>query len=291
MTVKFNHVRVGDVASVTAFIDGEMYVADNTHPNWKQILNGLDDGDTSVTDLFDISAVAVKRFDRLSERVSVANGRVFFDGEEVDNALTKKVAEFVNAGVENFKPLVKFFENVMVNPNEHSREQLYVWLTRHDFPINDDGHILAYKGVKADDSKFVSINTGTATVDGVVHNGAIPNHVGAVVEMPRGEVEDNSGVGCATGLHAGTWDYASKFARGAVLTVVINPRDVVSVPTDCDAQKVRVSRYVVKEIVEQAYDSPYVTDYEAEDFDGADDYDELDGYYNDTDVYGNPTYY
>lgn len=288
--MKFNHVRVGDVSSVTAFIDGEMYVADNTHANFRVILDKLIDGDESVARLFDVANAVADRFDKVSERVSVANGKVYFDGEEIDNALTKKIVEFLTEGVDDWKALVNFFENVMLNPNEHSREQLYVWLTRHNFPINEDGHILAYKGViKTDEGKFESVNSGTATVDGVVVNGRIPNNLGSVVEMPRTQVQSNPGVGCATGLHAGTWSYASGFARGAVVTVVINPRDVVSVPTDCDAQKVRVSRYVVKEIVEQAYDSSYVG---SEGYD-ADDYeDELDYYGDDLnyDYYGNPVY-
>lgn len=254
--MKYNLVKASDSddANLTVFVDGEMYVATNTHPNFDRIVAGVVAGDESVVELFDVSRVAAQRFERLSERVSVANGRVLFDGDEVDNSLTKQVVRFVDEGVEDFKPLVAFFEKVMTNPNEHSREQLFRWLQRHDFTIAEDGNFLAYKGVRTNATdegvKYVSIHSGHAMVDGESFNGNIPNHIGAVVEMPRSVVQHDPSVGCHTGLHAGTWDYAHMFAQGAVLKVTINPRDVVSVPTDCEDQKLRVCRYEVLEVID-----------------------------------------
>ena len=58
--------------------------------------------------------------------------------------------------------------------------------------------------------------------------------------------------GCAQGLHAGSYDYAKQYASGVLLLVKINPRDVVSVPTDSDWAKIRTSRY---EVVD-AYSAP-----------------------------------
>jgi mRNA-degrading endonuclease RelE of RelBE toxin-antitoxin system len=71
--------------------------------------------------------------------------------------------------------------------------------------------------------------------------------------------------GCASGLHAGTYEYAKMYASGALLKVVINPRDVVSVPTDSDAQKLRVSRYRVVETIDAPETLPVVGGYDYED--------------------------
>ncbi|AXH49278.1 RIIB lysis inhibitor [Streptomyces phage Blueeyedbeauty] len=250
-----------DEVNLTAFVDGQMYSATDSHPNYERIKELCEAGDESVVELFDLSFTAQRRFERLSERVSITSGRIYFDGEEVDNALTQQVVRFINEGVEDFKPLVLFFEKVQTNPNSHSQEQLYRWLKDRAFTINQDGNIVAYKGVKkvTADHQYESISHGTAMVDGVEHTGGIPNPLGAVVEMPRSEVQHNPAVGCHTGLHAGTWNYASGFAQGAVLTVEINPRDVVSVPTDCQDQKMRVCRYTVTGVTEQELGS-YVTD-------------------------------
>lgn len=264
-----------DEVNLTAFIDGQMFSATDSHPNFERIEEMCRQGDESVIAFFDISHTAQERFRRLSERVTISGGTIYLDGEAVDNSLTQQVVRFINDGVDDFEPLILFFEKVQNNPNPHSREQLYRWLADRDFTINPDGNILAYKGVKTTSAehRYESIATGTAVVDGVTHTGSIPNPIGAIVEMPRSAVQHDPSVGCHTGLHAANWDYAYSWSQGAVLTVEINPRDVVSVPTDCSDQKMRVCRYTVVEVVEQAHrnalhgvvDTPDVDDYDDSD--------------------------
>jgi hypothetical protein len=144
-------------------------------------------------------------------------------------------------------------------------------LSREDFAITADGLVVGYKGVKRDaDGQLVSVQSGRAIVDGTVHVGNIPNPLGAVVEMPRGEVTFDPANGCSVGLHVGTYDYAAGWAQGALLEVHVNPRDVVSVPTDCDSQKMRTCRYRVVATIDAPHTVPAVYDYD----DDADDYDD-----------------
>lgn len=284
--MKYNIVSMGDTSNITAFIDGEMYTASNDHPNWDAIVTGAVAGDESIATLFDVSQTVSKRFEQLTERVAVRNGQIYFDGDELDRAETKQIVRFLDEGVDDWEPLVLFLEKVQTNPNEHSREQLYSWLEHHDFPIDSDGDIIAYKGVKVTtDGGYASISQGKAIVDGEEFSGSIPNGVGSVVEMPRSEVHHDPATGCSRGLHAGTWDYASDFAKGAVLTVKINPRDVVSVPTDCDWAKVRVCRYIVTGVTESEHTSAYWADdedYEDDESWGEEEYDNETPVYNDT---------
>lgn len=267
MPLPYNITTVEGRASITVLVNGKLLVATDTHPAWDSILEAArsphpQDADT-VEALFDATAPIAERFDSLSERVSVAHGRIYFDGEEVDNSLTQQVIRFLRAGLD-FTPLVRFFEKVQTNPNPHSRAMLFDWLRDRDFTITSDGDFLAYKGVRPTVSGYESISRGTAIVNGETQHGAIRNDVGDVVTMPRAGVAFDPEVGCSTGLHAGTWDYAHGFARGAVLTVRINPRDVVSVPTDSSAAKLRVCRYLVVEATEVEYQSPLWADDDAE---------------------------
>jgi hypothetical protein len=156
-------------------------------------------------------------------------------------------------------------ENVMANPQVESREQFYRWIDNHDFPIDDNGNIVAFKGVRKDGKGgYTSISSGTAFVNGVENNGYIPNALGDIVTMPRSEVEFNPRVACHKGLHAGTWKYAKDFSQGAVMHVRINPRDVVSVPNDSSSQKVRVCRYEVISFAEDNYSKARWVDEAAE---------------------------
>lgn len=250
---------------ITVFAKGQMVSATDTHPNWAGIRAGVAADDPNVVDLFDIGVTAQARFDKLSERVSVKGGKVFFDNQPTHNALTEQVVRFIEDGQEDFGPLVEFFEKVQSNPNEHSREQLYSWLDVHDFTILPNGNFVGYKGVRSvattDGVKYESISHGTAISDGVEYTGAIPNPIGSVIEMPRDAVQHDPSVGCHTGLHVGTWNYASGFAQGAVLKVEVNPRDVVSVPTDCGHQKLRTCRYNVLEAIDAPIAGPLDYDY------------------------------
>lgn len=238
--------------NITVFINGKLLSATDQHPHFQMIKLGVLSGDESVADLFDLTQKVSERFEQLSERVSVSNGRVYFDGEEIDSELTQQITRFVEQGVEDWRPLVNFFEKVMTNLQEHTRDQLFRWVRKQNLTITEDGNFLAYKGVEKNSAgDLVSVSSGTAVVDGVVRKGQIPNNVGSVITMPRNEVTHDPTVGCAQGLHAGTYDYAMGWARDALLVVEINPRDVVSVPTDCDSAKLRVCRYVVKEVIEK----------------------------------------
>lgn len=249
--------------NITVFVGAEVHTASSeSHPNFEEIVQAAVASDVDPDELvalFDVSEVVASRFDPLSERVTVANGRVYFDGDEVDNALTRQIVRFLEEDVEDWIPLVNFFENVAANPTEHSREQLYEWLDRHTFTIDGDGYLIAYKGVrKLSDGRFESVRSGYGIVDGeVIQNGYIPNDVGSIIEIPRSMVHHDPAVGCSVGMHVGTYEYASGWARGGLLKVRVNPRDVVSVPTDCNAQKVRVCRYEVLETIDHKIESAY----------------------------------
>lgn len=264
----------GDESNVTVILPGEPpLVAHSSHPNYDEIVERVLDGDVEgLPALFDTSVTVAQRFDSLSERVKVANGRVYFDGDEIDSALTRQIVRVLQEAddPESYKALVNFFEKVQQNPNAHSQEQLYEWLTRHDFTITPEGDMVAYKGVRAD---LGSIHSGPAIVDGEAVNGSVPNRLGAVVEIARSYVAHDPSQGCARGLHVGTYKYASGWAQGALLEVHVNPRDVVSVPTDCDAQKVRVSRYRVVKTIDAEYAAPVLVsdEYDYEDVDRCDD--------------------
>jgi hypothetical protein len=250
--------RIGDLNVVTVVVDGVPHVAGNDHPNYQEIVRLAAMGDESVVDLFDLSVVIARKFEQVSDRVSIRDGRVYLDGDEneVHSALNEQIVEFHKAGVD-FMPLVNFYDKIEQNPNPDSREQLYAWLKAHKFTITPEGDLLGYKGVrKTADGKYQSINHGRAIVNGVEFTGAIPNNPGDVVTMPRSEVEHNPSSGCSRGLHVGTWNYASDFAQGEVLEVVVNPRDVVSVPHDCYAQKLRTCRYVVTGVASGDYGTP-----------------------------------
>lgn len=250
--MKYTRVENEDGSgNVTVLVDGELLLATSEHPNWQSILTALEVKDPNIVDLFDLGRAVERKFQQLSERISVRGGHVYFDGDQVDNVLTDQILRFVEEDID-FGHLVQFYERLRQNPDQKSVEQLYKWLATHDFTITPDGKIVGYKGVQSDgNGRYQSVKMGTAIVNGEEHQGAIPNNPGDVVEMPRSAVQADPELGCSYGLHVGTWDYAVGWARGAVLKVVVDPRDVVSVPNDSAYAKLRTCRYTVVEAIDR----------------------------------------
>jgi hypothetical protein len=261
-------VGTGEDSTLSVFIPGERPInVTGTHPNFDEILDEArsDFPDTeAIIDLADPSITVEKYLTPLSERVRVSGGQVFFDGEAIKSAITDQIVRLLEedegTGDNSWRALVAFLEKLAQNPILHSQHRLYGWLAARDFTITQDGDIVAYKGCTRDGAGTLrSLHSGPGIVNGQPVNECLDNTPGTVVEIERSYVEHDPATGCSTGLHAGTFDYAEGYSRnGAVLSVLVNPRDVVSVPTDSGDQKLRVCRYRVVEVVSEAFTAPVV---------------------------------
>jgi hypothetical protein len=239
------------------------------HINYRLIMDSLQSAsEDELLELVDIQT-AVATFSQ--GRVEVKNGQVLYDGEEVHGAISKRILEFMSKGLP-FQPLVNFLDNLMENPSMQSQTELYDFLEHQYLPITEDGHFLAYKAVRNDyKDKYA---------------GTFDNRVGSICEMRRAKVDDNRGVGCSQGLHAGALNYVASYGSvdsgDKIVIVKINPKDVVSVPNDCNCEKLRTCRYeVVGEYQGELLKPLYKSEFSEDNYDDEEEalYDEYDDAY------------
>ena len=195
----------------------------------------------------------------LSENLTIRDGHIFFGEFRLEETLADHMLSLL--GEENvpkdekmWRSYVKFLDNLHQNADEDVRKQLFRWMEYENkagnaFGITDDGCLVGYKGCEGTVLEPMSVFTGNAIVDGVEFNGSIPNKVGSVIQMPRSAVQVDPAVGCSYGLHVGTRNYAVQWAPVLIL-VKVNPRDVVSVPYECESQKMRVCEYTVLKVTD-----------------------------------------
>lgn len=239
-------------STLTVFTDeGNIVTIDGDHPNFAQAYSAVKQNDLAgFIRQADVLGGVKESFDEVTDRVTVKGTLLYLDGEVIDGRLAETILDFRRKGLP-YMPLVRFIEKLGANPSMRSRDQLYTWLAERNFTITSTGNFIAYKGVGSHgDGTYYSIFAGTAAVNGTVQNGQIRQKVGDVVTMPRPKVNDDAEVGCSQGLHAGTYEYASSFGRGYTLTVEIDPANVVSVPSDCAFQKLRVCEYRITGVAE-----------------------------------------
>ena len=186
------------------------------------------------------------------EGIEVKDGNLYVFDEPVHSTLATRVLSFLEAGLDCVH-LFKFILKLNLNPSKRAVDELYTFLEHRALPITDNGNFLAYKAVRDDYSDK--------------YTGKFINTIDAVLEMPRNKVDDDKNVGCSYGFHAGTVEYAKDFMgrEGHLMIVEINPADVVSIPTDCQFQKLRTCKYKVVgeyeiDLTDPLYASRFETD-------------------------------
>ena len=217
---------------VSVFIEGKQYTVRATDANFLSAVEAVKANDKDL--LLEIlnPALKIQKLYAKYEQVEVKDGNVFVNGEAISSVVADRIINCLLNGLDCLH-IFKFITKLEMNPSKRAVDELYTFLEHKVLPITDNGNFLAYKALR---SNYTD-----------VHTGKFDNSVGSVLEMPRNKVDDNKEVGCSYGFHAGTLEYASDFRPqdGKLVVVEINPADVVSIPTDCNCQKLRTCKYKV----------------------------------------------
>lgn len=234
--------------------NGDVLSFNQDHPRFAEAKQKVvvDNDFNGIEDLLNPAAAIETEFAKLSTEISVRGGKLFLEGEELAGSLANKIISVYEAGLE-YGPFVAFLEKLRTNPNTHSIDHLYRWLEASNFALTQDGDIVGYKGVRADNT---AVHAGPVIRNGVPTEGHALYVPGDVIEMDRQAVTFDPDETCSAGLHVGTWSYARSFGH-KVLKVIVNPKYVVSVPNDCSGQKMRVCRFTVAEEVTSPVEAEY----------------------------------
>jgi hypothetical protein len=276
--------------SITVFWEGKPYTVRKDNANFQGLRQALFDARyDEVGDFLDITK-AIENF--VEGEIEVKDEVVYYKGHRLHGVVVDKLLEMLRAGMKDSAPLTNFITRLQANPSANSVNQLYSFLSYKSLPNDEEGMVLGYKGVQKDFWSN-SGNADTIVVQGKTNDRhQILNEVGATIEVSRRCVDDNKDNHCSFGLHIGSYDYANSWAgdEGRLLVVKFDPQDAVSVPDDCDFQKLRVCKYTVveditgtrKEIDKPVYEANKViygsdNDFcDDEDYD-SDDYDDDEG--------------
>jgi len=247
---------------ITVVLDGERHSINAGNGLFSKALEAykVNDWDTFVGCVN--PEIRLKSLYASYEGIEVKDGNLYVFGDAVHSTLATRVLSFLEAGLDCVY-LFKFILKLNLNPSKRAVDELYTFLEHRVLPITDNGNFLAYKAVREDYTDK--------------HSGKFLNTVDSVLEMPRNKVDDDKNVGCSYGFHAGTVEYAKEFMgyQGHLMLVEINPADVVSIPTDCQFQKLRTCRYkVVSEYEVDLTDPLYASRFETDQDDDVDLWDD-----------------
>lgn len=207
---------------IQVLLPGKPFTLNSSHPTFKKLKYALKKRQWKKIPELVNAAQTILHY--AEGQVEVEGGVVKYKGRTIQSALTDRILQMGKAG----KPivhLVKFMDNLYLNPSEKAIRSFYEWLVDNDLPITDDGCFLAYKSVDADFK-----DTHTKTVD---------NRPGQVIMMSRKVANTDYDTQCATGFHICSKQYGLYGSR--VLAVKANPKHILSAVSG----KMRVTQYEV----------------------------------------------
>ena len=272
-----SHIKSND-NRYTVILDGQPHLFDPSHHNYIGLVECVHAGDSDefVTLLNEGSAIDDWSDGKFEFRQGT--GHLYFEDEQIATDPTNRILECVKQGFPH-QFMMNYLTNLYDNVSDRAVQESYKWSSHKGLPITEDGMMVGYKGVRTYRGAGVNGKNGEIKDGDLVdiYTGkSFRNNVGDKCGMKRRQVCDDHTQGCSSGLHVGTYDYACDWAGGGgtVVLVKFNPKDIVSVPSDCDCQKLRVSEYEVISVAREQLEEPVYS--EDEDFYEDGEYDEYD---------------
>ncbi len=271
-----SHIKDGQ-GHWTVTLNGQPHLFDPSHPQYTSLIQCVHTGDADefvnlLNTGFQIENWSHGNFEFIE-------GVLLFEGEQVAKDPTNRIVECMQQGFPH-EFMLNYLTNLYDNVSERAVQESYKWSSHKGLPITEDGMLVGYKGVRTYAGETIQGKNGEIKEGDLVDiytGSSFRNNVGDTASMKRRQVCDDHTQGCDSGLHVGTYDYACNWAgsTGVVVLVKFNPKDIVSVPSDCNCEKMRVSSYEVISVArEQLEEAVYSED---ECYDDQEDYlDELE---------------
>ena len=266
-----SHIKDGQ-GHWTVTLNGQPHLFDPSHPHYTSLIQCVHAGDAD--EFVNLLNTGLQVENWSEGDFEFRDGLLYFEDEQVAKDPTNRIVECLQQGFPH-QFMMNYLTNLYDNVSERAVQESYKWSSHKGLPITEDGMLVGYKGVRPYAGETIQGKNGEIKEGDLVDiytGNSFRNNVGDTASMKRRQVCDDHTQGCDTGLHVGTYDYACNWAgnTGVVVLVKFNPKDIVSVPSDCECQKMRVSSYevisVAREQLEEAvysdeYDDEYEDDY------------------------------
>jgi len=216
--------------SLTVVLGGKTYSIKKGDPNFETVHTMLEDPASTNWDKLETLVSKGRSIEKWSnEDFKFSDNSITYKGDRIPTKLHNRMHQMAQKG-DDPTSLMNFWERLKKNPSYRSGNQLFDFLNRTNSPIDVDGMILAYKGVRAD---FMDC-----------HSGQYDNSPGQEHSMDRNKISDDPEVSCDEGFHVGSLSYATGFGAKTVVCKV-DPENVVCVPKDSSQGKMRMCAYEV----------------------------------------------
>lgn len=245
--VEYSVVASSKSVSLTQITNGKVtgsVVIDKTADNFTEVLDIVKTSNFENEKLAKAFAIAqpktmVESYTQGKLKVDVRENQITYTPEEgvpfkLSGLISKRIIDTIKAeGVEGAKSLINFLDKLLLNPSYRAVNELYGFLEHNDIKLTPEGKFIAWKVVRM------------TYMD--KHSNTMDNSVGKVLRVNRNQVDEDSNSTCSYGLHVCAKQYIDSFYNSGdrIVTVEVDPADVVAIPKDYNNSKMRCAGYVV----------------------------------------------
>lgn len=206
--------------------DKKLITSINIPAEFKELTDEPHSEEETLVAVIEDTGAIVEGVEKLATQVNHFNQLVTLKGQEP-------------VGLKNFLSRL----SSLSAQRRHSAQELLDFLEKNDLPIADDGTIVAYKRVSTSYEPNEFLDT---------YSKSIRQKLGTKVTMASADmVNPDRSVECSYGLHVGRRDYMGNFGGQTIVLVKIAPEDVIAVPRDYKASKMRCMAYTIVHVVTQ----------------------------------------
>ena len=214
--------------NIVVMIGATSYTITKSNLGYNKLLEAIKGGNWDLVPDLVTPVKAIAKY--TSGHFEFIDGILYEEGVPVRNAISDRILSMYEDGF-SIVPMINFYKNCKANPSQQSMNELYGFLEANSLPITEDGCFIAYKRVRYDYKDC--------------HSGTMDNSIGKVVSMERSLVNADRNQTCSTGLHFCSFSYLKHFGGDRIVTVKVNPANVISVPVDYADSKGRACEYTV----------------------------------------------
>lgn len=232
--------RDGQPTSISLVVNNRAFTLGASQSNFHSVLGELKKPKQDAKRILSLLSSAEALSDFASKGVSIHNGKVYFKGSQMNGAVVNRILDFHRQNLP-CEPTIAFLGNLP--DNQAQRDAAYKFLENEGLTLTPDGCILAYKGVRGNWTSAHQNNL--PSLKAVLIDNYIRFKPGDKPRCNPQDCDSDPHVHCSKGLHVGSHAFAKAYVadydrnHGHMVLVKINPKDIVSVPTDT-REKMRV---------------------------------------------------
>jgi len=199
---------------------GEEHVIPHNDNLFMHVLDSINSGEPEKGLQFVLEREKIRNeTQQLTKNIKIQNNEVHYKNEILTGELSEDILNHYY-GNKEITDLLNFTENLMKNPSYTIKTQLYSYLKKHNFILNNDGSFYAYIPTNEKFTLQTTINNQKQTIQ---------HTIGKTIHYPRNHMKDTPNTPQNHNIHIHPIKTAIQKTQGGIITIKQKPQHITTI--------------------------------------------------------------